>query len=157
MVDMVRKSGLNLSKATASGESFKGLQKARTQSSFTAIGNVHTMISDTVAMVGYRAYMVLDTLHIEPLSLEAFEEVVSVDNTSVKEFIRDRSKYDPKEKKEKKGISLKLFLDGRVNVGSGLEVLEGPSKGLYSVMKVTHYLDYEGSWWDTEVKGDLKE
>ncbi len=126
------------------------------EAGYTVQGNLFDVIKKVAKECQYVSYFCDGKFYVEPEVAPHIVEVFRIEEDNVKEFIKPKQNVNKNTKEVSQGINLKLFLDGRVKVNSKLELPSGPKAGTYIVKKVTHYLDYEGSWWETELEADIQ-
>lgn len=118
-------------------------------------GYILDVIDQVVAMIDYRAYMILNKLYVEPIvgGNPSRLLVVEVGEDNLQGSIRrtKRSKFDGSNSVDTKEVEVKLFLDGNIEAAKILKIIEGDYKGLYEITNVTHVLDFEGTDWTTNV------
>lgn len=123
-------------------------------SGLTVLGNIFDVISDVANEYNYRAYFVEGRFYVEPIYGPRLVETFVVEEENVKETIKPQQTKDQKNTIDFDGVTVRLFLDGRVKEYGRIQINSGRFEGTYVVKKVTHYLDYEGGWWETEVTAD---
>jgi hypothetical protein len=107
--------------------------------------------------VGYRMYMVLGKIHIEPIYADPDVEVINIKSENIKGTINkeeDGSVGLSGDGQERVGIKLKTFLNGNITTNKMLrltELLNKEFEGDYKINSVEHVMNYEGDVWDTEI------
>ena len=118
-------------------------------------GYVLDEIGRVATMAGCRSYMVLGKLYVEPQAVTKTLEVYGIKQENVQGGItRSQSINDKDYSETNEEISLKLFLDPRITVGSYINIEFGEYndvRGDFKVMKVEHLLEFQGTNWTTEI------
>ncbi len=114
-------------------------------------GYLLDILSKVAQMVGYRSYMVLNRLYVEPEDFPRLFEIVEVNTSQIQESIRPSvtSKTDRTNSNKAAEIMVKLFLNGEVTANKRLRILDGEYEGLYQITKVEHHMRLEKSGKDT--------
>lgn len=152
----LRRFGIAIGNQTTAAGSLAGLvDKTLPGGMFIAGGNIFDNIAEITRSIGYVSYFAGGQFHVEPEGVPPIREVFEIDIDAIKEFVNKQQVYDPDGKFSAEGVTLRVFLDGRIKAGSIIKIPEGIYKGAYQVKAVTHYLDYEGTWWETELEADI--
>ena len=118
-------------------------------------GNVFEELKQVCQRIGFRAYIVLGKLYIEPIHEPKRQGRVSINEDQVRGGIKkqgDSSSKSLKSSEGKTGIIVETFLNGRITANKILTVTYGESKGDYKIMSVRHRLSFEGNDWVTICK-----
>jgi len=106
---------------------------------------------------GFRAYMSLGKLYIEPKYLERSVEYVRVSSNNIKgtiEIEEDGSVGLSGDLAEKNGITFKTFLNGNISTNKFLrleKLLNSQFEGDFKIESTKHSLNFEGGVWETEI------
>ena len=109
------------------------------------------------AQIGYRAYMVLGKIMVEPLEAPRTREEYQVfpENLQAEPKVALKAQYDSASDDVQQEITLKMYLDGDITTDKRIRLREGRHKGLYTITNVEHVLDFEGKEWTTEVTAKI--
>lgn len=107
--------------------------------------------------VGYRAYMCLGKLYVEPKYSNQVVEVINLTGNNIIGRVHreeDGSKGLSGDQLDRAGIKFKTFLNGNITANKyvNLSKLSNPEyEGNYKISAIKILLDYEGDAWHTEI------
>jgi hypothetical protein len=116
-------------------------------------GSILDFLDEFLNIIKYRYYFVNSVMYIEPEDLEPLTASFEVDESNLKRAPRivgtkvNNGVVD----RTDTGYEFTLFLDGRVDLSSTLNITFGEYEGSYKVTSIMHKFDYEGNVWDTIV------
>lgn len=140
------------------GPNFNRLDEAM-PSGYVAYGGLLQELQKVCSSIGYRAYLCLGKLYVEPEKLPATKPVISLDNDESLYYIRpssDGSYENEGSTSVIKEIELSMPLDARYNLAVGIRIDEGKYKGSWDIESVVFKMDFEGNDWDTVIKAVSK-
>lgn len=114
-------------------------------------------ISKVLSNVGYRAYVTLGKLFIEPLNEELTVEAVLITSDTLAgsiKALKDTSGKNLGDPTSRDGVKVTIFLNGRVDISKYLELDVPDHTGTYKIISVTHDLNYEGGRWTTQLDAE---
>jgi hypothetical protein len=117
-------------------------------------GNVLAALDEVCENIGYRSYLSLGKLYVEPKSFPKRIEVVEVREDHIKGGVKFKSDGTGKtafSKDANDGVLVNLFLNGEVSLDKDLLLYHDEFGGLLNIVKVVHKLSYEGGAWDTTI------
>lgn len=117
-------------------------------------GNVIGILDSLCQEVDFRAYIVHNILYVEPKVLPVVAKVITIEPDNIIgdiDVYAEGSKNLSGQVQTGAGIKFEMFLDGRVDPASKIEISFGGFQGTYLVTGVKHKLSYEGKDWLTEV------
>lgn len=117
-------------------------------------GHLISEITRVASMCGYRAYISLGKLYIEPATNPEIRDVVQIHADNIQGSIKQTmtTSFDRSNEDNKTEVSVNLFLNGDISVSKRIQIMGGNFKGMYDITNVEHHLDYEGVDWTTKVK-----
>lgn len=122
---------------------------------YVAYGNLMNKLQEVCDSIGFRAYLCLGRLYVEPRRATSTKPVLEVENENDLYYIKKVSEDDTAVEGEAPVISsieVKMPLDARFSVATALRIKNGVYAGLREVTEVSFSLDYEGEDWDTIIK-----
>lgn len=125
------------------------------EAGFAVNGYLMPALESLCESVGFKCYIALSKLYIEPKEYPKTLEIVTLSQDHIIGGIRpekDTSKSLTGSSTNKTGISVTTLLDGRITLAKKVEIASGPWAGHYDVESVTHSLSYEGKEWYTKMK-----
>jgi hypothetical protein len=119
----------------------------------TALGELNKICEE----INYHFFISLGKIYVQPnfnlLGSTQKRDFLTIKSDMLKNPITPNKDSSGQSESEgdKRGVTMHTFLDGRIKTGIiNIELdVEGSYKGDYSIAKVKHILDYEGSDWDT--------
>lgn len=123
-------------------------------SGFLAEGNLMLSISKLCEQIGFRCYLALGKLYVEPKEYAKNLEVIKITPDLIIGEVqpeKDTSKSLTGGTTNKIGVKVRTFLDGRINLAKKIHIVEGDYKGYYDIDSVSHNLNYEGGDWSTTI------
>ena len=118
---------------------------------YSVSGFLDTVLTKVCKEVGFTYYFSSSKLYIEPKNYSQTVDSLAFPASSVlsaKKVINNTNTTSKDEQDPKQGWKVKVFLDGRLEVGGFIE-LDVPNtiSGSFKIIKITHELDYEGDVW----------
>lgn len=105
--------------------------------------------------IGFRCYIALSKLYIEPKEYAKTLEVVTLTPDIIIGNIKpeqDTAKSLTGSGTDKTGLTVVSLLDGSITIAKKLRIKEGTYKGYYDIESVNHSLNLEGREWYTKMK-----
>lgn len=128
--------------------------EGKAPSGFVVEGNLVEQLNTICSDLGYRAYISLGKIYVEPVNRKIRYETVVLKPINIKGQVRreESSEGDGVDgPNEVIGIRVNTFLNGSIASNKMLKIEEGQYAGLYKIESVSHSLSYEGDVWDTEI------
>ena len=119
---------------------------------YNASGNLVKILADIANSIGYRAYISLGKLYVEPKEISKTLEVIELDSTTIIGDVQLRNNASGKlsgTTTNKQGISVQLLLDGRLSLDKKVKLTTDYYAGVYDIVKVDHKMAYEDADWFT--------
>ena len=117
-------------------------------SGYTAYGDLLSTLQEVCDSIGFRAYLCLGRLYVEPRRTAATKPVLEVENEDDLFYIKKTSEDDSTLEGEVpiiSSIEVRMPLDARFTVATALRIKTGDYAGLREVSEVSFSLDYEVS------------
>ncbi|QDP59459.1 MAG: hypothetical protein GOVbin4162_33 [Prokaryotic dsDNA virus sp.] len=118
-------------------------------------GFLRKAMDEVTEMFNLVWYIENNTLYVHPKFYKKMIGEVVVNSGSIISIqsSQDNSKTTSSNS-EKKGVRLKLFLDGRIKSYKRIKIEDTDKAGTYRISSVSHRLQYEGSEWYTIVEAE---
>lgn len=121
--------------------------------------SVHGFLLDELdkicSNIGYKAYMCLGKIYIEPKYYDTKKPVLQIQNEEEVYSIRpinDGTEVNEGSEQQDNSIEVVMPLDGRFSVANYLSIETGEYSGYRDIIEVTHTIDIEGSDFNTVIK-----
>lgn len=126
---------------------------------YSVYGGLLESIQNLCGMIGYKAYVTLGKLYVEPRSIPATKPIIELKDESNLFSIKVDDEADEMEGATVRvgGLEIAMPLDARLSKNFKLRIVEGKYKGVRDIESITFKLDYEGSEWDTIITCVSKE
>lgn len=123
--------------------------------SYVFTGYLRKAMDDVCQMFNLSWRVLNNTLYVTPKYYDEMVEQVELSNADI---VSIQPKQDgsrlTSNNVDKKGITLKILLDGRIKDSVRLLITEGDYKGSYRISSVAHKLSFEGQEWYTEIEAE---
>jgi len=119
---------------------------------YVASGWLMNILNDVVGSIGYRAYITVGKLYVEPKEFSKTLEIFKITPDTIIGDIQLKADSSSKlsgSTTHKAGITLKILVDGRLTLDKKVQITdpESPYSGVYDIAKLDHKLSYEESDW----------
>lgn len=115
------------------------------------VGYLDTCLNQVCKECGFTSYLSNSRLYIEPENYSENVKLFSFNASnilSLKEITVKNNNNSKDQQEQNAGYRLKVFLDGRIEVGMFIELsVDGETRGSFKVLKVEQELDFEGNSW----------
>lgn len=123
---------------------------------YSVEGNIFEELKRVCKAIGFRAYVVLGKLYVEPIDEPIGKARFTLKEDQIRGGIKRQTNSSSKGQNSsegKEGIIVETFLNGRITANKILSITHGGDfKGDYKITSVTHKLNFEGSNWITICK-----
>lgn len=119
---------------------------------FSKSGWLMDILSSACEAIGFRCYLSLGKLYVEPKEYEQSLEVLELRNNLIVgdlEPEKTTSNSLTGAATNKVGLKVTTLLDGRITLNKKIRIVEGDFKGYYDIEEMSHSLSYEGNEWYT--------
>tara|TARA_R110002153_G_scaffold53726_4_gene149573 strand:+ start:1535 stop:2644 length:1110 start_codon:yes stop_codon:yes gene_type:complete len=119
---------------------------------YSATGYLHQVLDKLCSQIGYVSYITNSKLFIHPKGYTKTVEEFEFTSGQMKSIRPTGSKLSGSSKGEGiDGVTIKTFLDGRLDIDKRIRILDGEYSGSYKVINKKYELDYENGSWDVSV------
>ena len=115
-------------------------------------GNLINSLTDIATGIGFKVYVSLGKLYVEPKDNPALSVVKEIYSSLIKGSIEPyvaSSKSLTGDTTSSEGVKFSLFLDGEITLDKKIQVKDGNYAGTYDIESINHSLAYEGGEWST--------
>lgn len=162
LADMYADNGVPVGRPLDELESLQGvgvdtpIDQIVLENGYSVSGFLDTVLAKVCKEVGFTYFFTSSRLYIEPKNYTQTVETLIFPASSVlsaKKVVNNTNSSSKDAEDPKQGWKVKVFLDGRLEVG-GFISLDVPESiaGSFKIINLTHDLDYEGDAWFTTVE-----
>ena len=153
LVDVAAKKGLPLGHFKKEGAKLN----SALPSGMPIQGYLLDEISKVCGNIGYRAYITLGKLFIEPINEDLTVESILISSATLAgsiKALKDTSGKNLGDPTSKDGVKVTVFLNGLIDISKYLELEVPDHEGTYKIISVAHDLNYEGGQWTTQLDAE---